>query len=793
MSNSALAATHWGFFELETRGGKIVAVRGVSGDESPSPIGQSLLDAQDENVRIPRPMVRKGYLERGLDSDGSRRGRDPFVAVSWDEALDLAADALATIRQRHGNEAIFGGSHGWSSAGRFHHAQSQIHRFLNLLGGYVDQVDTYSIGAGNVIMRYVIGVDGVLAVFECVPCDEMAEHTELVVSFGGIAMKNTQVNSGGVGNHSAERQLRRLAAAGTRFVNISPLKEDMADFLEPTWLCIRPCTDTAVMLALAHTLYVEGLHDGEFLARYTVGFEQFLPYLLGRSDGVAKDAQWAARIAGIPAEAIVELAREMAKKRTLISASWSLQRQEHGEQPWWMAMVLASMLGYVGLPGGGVNYGFGSIHNVGFHGRKRFSFMTEFKFGDFPTGNNPLATFIPVARIADMLLNPGAVIDYAGQRLKYPEVKAIVWAGGNPFHHHQDLNKLVRAWARPQVVIVNEIGWNSLARHADIVFPVTSTVERDDVAASRNDFWLTPNHKAVEPFAESRHDFEVYSALAQRLGFGDQFTEGRSIDEWVRHVYGVTVKRFGAKGIDLPDFETFWRGGPIDVSDQIPPKKYMIERFREDPDGNPLKTPSGKIEIYSQTIADYGYDDCLGHPAWFEKREWLGGELARRFPLHLLSHQPKGKLHSQLDYGVASRKRKVKGREVLIIHPTQAERRGIRDGDIVRVFNDRGSCLAAAGLDDALHPQTVVLPTGAWYDPLDPDTPGSLDVHGNPNVVTQDVPSSRLAQGCSAHSCLVEVERYEGELPPIRVFRQPATAERPRTGARASTSSPRRS
>lgn len=774
MTKSTLTATHWGNFNVATRGGRIEAVSGVAADESPSAIGQSLLDAQDKNARILQPMVREGFLKHGRNSDGHRRGIERFVPVAWEKALDLAAGALAGIKAEHGNEAIFGGCYGWASAGRFHHSTSQTHRFLKMFGGYVSHRDTYSVGAGNVILPYVMGIGGMKAVVESVQCEEMTQHTELLLSFGGVPMKNSQVNSGGVGNHSGERQLRELKASGIRCVNVSPIREDMAEFLDPQWIAIRPTTDTAFMLGLAHTLHVEDLCDRSFIARYTTGFERFVPYLLGTVDGVAKDAHWAAGIAGIPPDVIVKLAREIAKKRTLISVSWSLQRAEHGEQPWWMALVLASMLGYLGLPGGGINYGFGSVHNVGFQGRRPFNF----KLGDLPQGQNPVSTYIPVARIADMLLEPGAVIDYDGQKITYPDIRAVIWAGGNPFHHHQDLNKLVRAWAKPEVVIVNEIYWTSLARRADIVFPATSPLERDDIAASSIDYWLTPSHRAVEPYAQSRNDYDIYAGLAERLGFKEEFTEGRSAEQWIRHIYQTTVANAARQGIELPDFDAFWRGGPICLADKIPPLNYAIERFREDPDSNPLPlSRSGKIEIFCQTIAELGLIDCIGHPAWFQKREWLGAGLAQQFPLHLISNQPKTRLHSQLDHGVTSREAKVKGREVMWIHPAPAALREIKDGDIVRIFNSRGACLAAAKVTRDIRRDVVMLPTGAWYDPVDPESPGSLDSHGNPNILTQDIGSSQLGQGCTAHSCLVEVELYRDELPPIKVFNPPETVE----------------
>lgn len=766
MSNSTLTATHWGNFRIETDHGRIVAVHGSPADEYPSAIGQSLLDAQDSRVRITQPMIREGFLRHGRGSDGRRRGTDRFVQVSWERALGLAAEALAGIKEDHGNEAIFGGCYGWASAGRFHHAISQAHRFLNMFGGYVSHRDTYSVGAGNVIIPHVLGIAGMQAVFDSVQCEDMMHRTELIVSFGGIAMKNSQVNSGGVGNHSAERQLRALKAAGTRFVNVSPVREDMIAAIGAQWIPLRPTTDTALMLGLAHTLYTEDLYDKPFIERYTVGFEHFIPYLLGRTDGIPKDARWAASIADVPAEVIVDLAREMARKRTLISAAWSLQRAEHGEQPWWMALVLASMLGQVGSPDAGINYGFGSVHHVGFQGRRRFNF----KIGDLPQGVNPVRKFIPCARIADMLLNPGGVIDYDGQKITYPDIRAILWGGGNPFHHHQDLNRFRRAWAKPEVVIVNEIYWNALARRADIVFPVTSPVERDDIAGSANDYWLMPSRKAVEPYAQSRHDYDVYTGLAECLGFRDRFTEGRSAAQWIRRLYEVTVDNAAREGIELPDFDTFWSGGPLCLAQQLPPRKYTVERFREDPEGAVLPlTASGKIEVFCQWIADLRLTDCIGHPAWFDKREWLGAKRVRQFPLHLISNQPKTKLHSQLDHGVNSRRSKIKGREVICIHPRQAEERGVRDGDIVRVFNERGACLAAAKLTEDVRIDVVMLPTGSWYDPgLD-----NLESHGNPNVLTQDIGSSGLSQGCTSHSCLVQIEPYRGELPPITVHSQP--------------------
>lgn len=712
-------------------------------------------------------MVRKSYLARRWESDGSLREREPFVPVDWDTALDLTADALKHAIDTGGNESIYGGSYGWASAGRFHHAQGQLKRFLNLVGGYVHSRTSYSAGAAEIIVPHILGMPFFSLMRQAPTVEDIAANTNLVVCFGGIAMKNTQVMDGGLGAHTAEDQLRALAKTDTHFVNVSPLKDDMADFVGADWWPCRPNSDVALMLGLAHTIHSENLHDAAFLATYCVGFERFVPYLTGESDGQPKNADWASALADIPAEDIRALARRMASGRTLLGISWSLQRAEHGEQSYWMITLLAAMLGQFGLPGGGVAYGYGSVHNIGFAGRRQ----PNFRIAAMDQGNPPVNRYIPVSRIAEMLENPGDAYDYNGKRLNYPDIEVILWAGGNPYHHHQDLNRLRKAWANPGTVIVSEPWWTATARHADIVLPCSTTLERNDFAAGSNDTYITPMRQAVEPFAEARSDFEIFSALAERFDKFDEFTERRNEMQWVEHLYEQTRQRADAAGVHLPDFAEFWQGEQIDMREQLDEQRFALEKFRDDPNENPLRTPSGRIELFSETIASFDYDDCRGHPMWFDKQEWLGSAQARRFPLHLVSNQPKTRLHSQLDNGKTSQDAKVSGREIVRINPEDAAARKISEGDIVRLFNDRGACLAAVALTEGIRPGVVELPTGAWFDPAGE----SLEIHGNPNVLTRDAGTSKLAQGPTAHSCLIEVEKYAGELPDLTVFRQPAT------------------
>ena len=256
---------------------------------------------------------------------------------------------------------------------------------------------------------------------------------------------------------SPEQALRDAHAAGLAFVQISPVRDDFLDELNADWLAARPNTDTAVMLGLAHTLVAEGLHDLDFIDRYCTGFSRFRGYLMGETDKVAKDADWAAEISGIDADTIRGLARRMAATRTMISMSWSVQRSDHGEQPCWMAITLAAMLGQIGLPGGGVGIGYGSIGTTGTPTSKMPGI-------GLAKGANNVKEYVPVARVVDMLLNPGTEFEFNGSTLMYPNIRLIYWAGGNPFHKQQDLNRFLIAWQKPETIIVHEPWWTPAAR-----------------------------------------------------------------------------------------------------------------------------------------------------------------------------------------------------------------------------------------------------------------------------------------------------------------------------------------
>ncbi|MFK7856372.1 MAG: molybdopterin guanine dinucleotide-containing S/N-oxide reductase [Granulosicoccus sp.] len=758
-TNRSLTSTHYGTYEVETSNGQVKALHDFSQDPSPSDIGKGIIGVLDGPTRIDGPMVRAGWLDDGPGASKGR-GSEPFVKVSWQQAEQLVADELNRVKEMFGNQAIYAGSYGWASAGRFHHAQSQIHRFMNCIGGCTRSVNTYSFAAAEVVVPHILGSFRDYT-YPGNSWQSVIEDTSLLVAFGGLPVKNGQIVQGGVGRHVQPDGMASAAAAGVEFVNVSPLRSDVMDALNAQWLAPRPSTDTALLLSLAHTLIAEQLHDKDFVDRYCVGFKQFNNYLQGSVDGVEKSAEWAAQICALSASTIRDLARRMVKQRTMISVSWSLTRQDHGEQPYWAAINLAAMIGQMGLPGGGITFGFSAVNSVGNN-------FTVVRGAALPQGENPVTDFIPVARISDMLLNPGASFDYNGKEGVYPDTRIIYWAGGNPFHHHQDLNRMRKAWQRPDTIISHEWCWNSLAKHSDIVLPCATHLERQDVAFTPRDGFMVYMEQACEPYGESRTDYEILSGIARCLGVAEQYTEGRRADEWIESIYNRTRQLAAESHVELPSLTELRDMQWFEIE---PPTKplFTFESFRKSPSEFALNTPSGKIELYSDTIDQFNYADCPGHPAWFEPVEWLGN--AREFPLHLISNQPANKLHSQLDHGSVSRDRKIKGREPVVMHPTNALKRSIKDGDVVRVFNQRGSCYCGVRIDENIREDVVCISTGAWFDPESTDA-NTACKHGNPNVLTLDKGSSSLAQGPIAHSCLVDVE-FASAPPPVTAFDPP--------------------
>lgn len=729
---------HWGAFEAVVEGGRLISTRPWKDSGADADMIGALPDLVYSSKRIDQPYVREGWLRDREHSDGTGRGSEKFVPVSWETALSLTAQELRRVRNTHGHKSLFAGSYGWSSAGRFHHARTQVRRFFGAFGGFTDQVGNYSWGAAQVLLQNVLGsaesVSGAATSWQSI-----VENTDVFVAFGGLASRNWRITSGGAGNHHMPRHVRAARKSGTKFIVISPVADDIPEGSDAQWIAPRPGSDTAIMLALCSEMVKRGRADLKFLSSHCSGFETLLDYLRGEKDGVPKNLTWAAGISDVPLVDLQSLADQIENGRVMLTAAWSLQRAHRGEQPYWALIALAAILGQIGLPGGGFGFGYGSLNAVGEGAHKRLVPV-------MPTLGNENGIAIPVARFADMLENPGKTIPFDGKQVKFPDTRLIYWAGGNPFHHAQDLFRLNQLWSRPETIIVHEQTWTATALRADIVLPATTSLERSDIGGTSRDPHVFHMPQLIDSVGQARDDYDIFSDLAMRLNCETAYTENRNADQWLRHIWDKSSVNANLPNIQPPSFNELVTMNVWHVPKPETPE-VLLSEFRDSSSNHPLNTPSGKIELSSPRIASYGYDNISGHPEWVPPLEWSGS--ASDDQLALLSRQPEKFLHSQLNRTHLAKSCPPD----VFINPSEAQIRTIDDGKEVTVYSERGGCRAIVRISDKCRLGIAVMETGPMFQGAVDKT----DLGGNPNAVISDIATSELSQASAAQSCLVRL------------------------------------
>lgn len=775
-----LTAAHWGMLKLTLKDGKIIKSEPYQKTSeiynSLQYYTQDLVYAKD---RIKYPMVRKSYLENPNNSKPELRGKDEWVRVSYEEAIKLISTELRKTKNERGAEGIFAGSYGWKSSGNMHNSRVLLHRFMNSIGGFTGSLGDYSTGAAQVIMPHVLGTIEVYEQQTSWPV--VLENSKVIVIWGANLMRTLKIAWTST-DEQGFKYLQELKKSNKKIICIDPEKNETCTYLNAKWIPIIPGTDVALMLGMAYQLLQTNNYDKKFLDEYTEGFDKFRDYILGKEDNIVKDTKWASKISGIDEQTIKELALLMYENRTMIMAGWGIQRAQYGEQTHWMIVTLASMLGQIGLPGGGFGFSY-HYSNGGAPTTKggKIGGITSTVNSTQNTGGSSwlekTAKFsFPVARIADALLNPGKVIDHNGSKITYPDIDFIYWVGGNPLVHHQDTNTLVKAFRKPKTIVVNEIFWTPTARMADIVMPVTTSYERDDITMTGDysNLNIVPMKQAVEKQNEAKDDYEIFCDLAKEFGVFEEYSQNKTPLEWIKGFYNQAYTQMEKAGTKIPNFEDFWRENrPITF--EVPQENSEFVRysdFREDPILEPLGTPSGKIEIYSKKIESMNYDDCKAHPSWFEPDEWLGMK-NKDAEFALITSHPNHRLHSQLNNTSLRDKYAVSNREPIFINTKDAKAKGIKNGDIVRVYNKRGEILAGAVITDDIRRGVVRVDEGAWYDPLERGKIGTICLNGNVNVLTKDIPTSKLANGNSSNTALVNIEKYTKKAKDISIFKQP--------------------
>jgi len=752
------SASHWGPFKAVVKNGVLVGVQALPElDAMPTKmLTEGLLGRVYDKTRVQYPMVRKSYLADPMgDTKPHLRGKEPFVRVSWEEALALTANAILTTAEKHGNQALFSASYGgWSHAGLLR-PQVLQGRLFNLLGGHSVTTGDYSAGASQVSLPHIIGDMEVYS--PQTAWAVIAEKTEVMIWVGCDPWKNNRVEFT-VADHQMYPRWQKIKEKGVKFVSINPQYTPTDVAMESDWIKIVPNTDTALFLAMSYHLYTSGKHDQAYLDTYTVGFDKFLAYLLGKdADGTpAKTPQWAAAITGIPAEKIIELAELCAGKRTQIAMGWSLQRAHHGEMPHWAAINFAAMLGKIGKPGEGIGF---SWH----YGGGGMPQSTKVMPIGIPQGRNPLQSRCPASRINEMLLNPGTKYTRDGTEETFPNVKLVYTAGNNVLSHQQDTNELLRALNQQvDTFICQDPWWCASSRFADIVLPATSALERDDISSGgtySNDK-IYAMRQVIEPYGESLDDFEIFKRLADLMGVGYQFTEGLTVQQILKNAYSHANP-------GMP-FEAFWEKGHVKLDVPEPMRQWVRHGdFYTDPEKNPLHTASGKIELYCEVIANANVADCPPMPKFIEPGEYLGN--AKPGQVHVVSPHPFNRLHSQMANTELRNEQHVQGRQHVLISIEDAKANGIQDGDLVELSNARGAVIAGARVTDQIMQGVASLEEGGW---VQFDSKGRCN-SGSINVITSSVAASGLSQATSANTCVASLKKCTDPESENRAFEPP--------------------
>lgn len=683
--------------KVRVQGGKIVD---IGTDERPMPSLKACVRglAQKDVVyaadRLNRPMKRVG-----------QRGEGRFEPISWEEALGELSGELQRVKKAYGNSAIFlmdysGSISPLQGMGR------AARRFFSLFGGCTTWwgITSYEAALFSSLVTFGTAFTG--------STKDNFLHSRLIILWGFDPVVSRF-------GPDMVYYLGQAKKKGAGILCVDPRMNQTAKALADRWIAVRPGTDAAMMIAMAYVMITESLCDRRFIEHHTHGFDRFENYVLGKEDGLAKTPQWAQEITGVSAEDILALARDYAGvKPAALLAGWAPGRSAYGEQYHRAASVLSAMTGNIGITGGYAAGGLGRVP------------MGYLKKG-FPVPAGDLGPKVHISDIYEALLQ-GKSGGYAS------DVKLLYLVGCNLLNQFLNLNKGIEALKKPEFIVIHERFMTPTARFADLVLPVTTSMEGEDIGQPWSGSpYFTFLNKAIEPLPETKSDLEIFSELAKRLNL--QGYNDRSNEEWLRSFVEATP--------DLPSFDAFKEKGfhEIPLSEPWVAFRDQVEK------GLAFPTPSGKIEIYSEKIAAMNHPLLPPIPKYLEPWEGPRDPLTGRYPLQLVSPHAKTRVNSQFDN---IPKLKALADDTLWLSREDASARGILDGDKVKIFNDRGRMTATAKVTDRIMPGVVSFDEGAWYRP---DRQG-VDHGGCVNVLTNDEKSPAGAFPCN--TCLVEVEKF---------------------------------
>lgn len=705
------------------------------------------IESDDANENAHRMCLRgRAYRQRVYASDRllypmkrkGERGSREFTRISWEEALDTVADKLKMVKETYGNASIL---HFCSMTDPhvLHHVNC-FHRLLCLFGGYTAPWGTISNEGDNFASAMTYG--GRPKTHEGGSQVQSYLKAKLIIMWSfnpTVTLQGTNVST----------SLLQAKEAGAKFYSVDPRYTDSAAAFDAKWIPIRPCTDAAVFLAMSNVIIRENLHDQAYIDTYTFGFDSLKDHVLGKDDGIEKTPEWASAISGIPAETIAGLAREYATTEdAFLATNLAAGRTAFGEQYHRAALAVQAITGNIPIPQDGGGAGSNIFRQL----------MRRSRLGTPERPKNPVEADMPLrwnklpyrgssvnssARVNVNLFSDAMLKGKAGG---YPADYKFLWLSNtNYLNQLGEANKAVEAFKHVTFVLVTEQFMTASAQYADIVLPVCTFLERNDVYTPMSGAIALMN-KAIEPLGESKSQLDICHELALKLGITDY--NDKTDEEWMRHIH-----KLWSEETEMPDYDTLLNQGifypPIDYaevqSDKGPEPEEKERKF--------FPTPSGRIELYSQLAAEMNHPQIPPVPAYIETWESLNDPLAEKYPLQLTTPHFRRRAHSQFDNIPWLRELQA---QLISINPVDAEPRGIEEGDMVRVFNDRGEMRIPANITERIMPGVVAVPQGAWFD-LDEN---GVDRGGCSNTLTKNVTSP--AGAFSPNTALVQVEKGQG-------------------------------
>lgn len=658
------------------------------------------------------------------------RGEGKYERISWDEAMDTVIEKHKEAMETHGPLSILF----MQSAGDIGYLNmfGPTRRWLALAGGFCEPVyrppewryswGVPSFGQGCAASQYTYGT-----IFCSNTRDDLV-NSKLIILWGWDPATT-------VTGPNTCWYLAQAKEAGCKIIAIDPRYTRTAGAFADQWIPIRPGTDAAMQIAMAYVMIEENLHDDKFLNTYTVGFDRFREYVLGYEDRIPKTPAWAESITGVPAATIIELAREYARtKPAALMAGIAPGRTAYGEQHHRAAITLACMTG-----------------NVGIHGGDAAARAWESTYGGYPYRFSPLMAMVGLVPYTP---NPAQELPETPKKLHHADLADIITEDREGFPDYQmmyithsqfigqhvNVNKIVKALKKLPFIVVEEQFMTPTAKFADILLPVSTYMERNDITTGvSTPPFIGVMNKVIEPQGESKSPLQIAADFCERMGIPDFMPKDED----------TILREFAQKcGVPESGYDQLKR----DAAYRLPhPEPYVAFKEQiEDLANHQFKTPSGKIEIYSQHLADINDPNFPPIPKYIETWESRNDPLFEKYPIQCTSTHG---LRRQLSQSDSLPWLREVGRHKVWINTTDAEARGINDGDMVKVFNDRGAIIIQAEVTERIMPGVANIPQGTWYDPDE----NGVDRGGNANILTSEKYSP--SGGLAYNTHLVQIEK----------------------------------